>query len=81
MSPSTTMNKTVPTLAPLTSVQFRQLIFESKIRVEPPGAIVYRRADFDNTFFSIIEGEVELVRLDNSDPTIPEELRSERRSL
>ncbi len=74
------IQETMPTLAPLTSVQFRQLIFESKIRVEPPGVIVYRRADFDNTFFSIIEGEVELVRLDGSDPTILEELRPERRS-
>lgn len=71
---------TIPTLAPLTSVQLRQLIFESKVRVEPPGTVLYRRADFDNTFFSIIEGEVELVHLDNSDPTIPDELRSERKT-
>jgi thioredoxin reductase/Fe-S-cluster-containing dehydrogenase component len=71
---------TVPTLAPLTSVQLRSLMFESKIRVEEPGAIVYRRADFDNTFLSILEGEVELSFLDNSDPTIPEDLRPERRS-
>ena len=71
---------TVPTLAPLTSVQLRSLMFESRIRVEAPGAIIYRRADFDNTFFSILEGELELIYLDNSDPTIPEELRPERRS-
>lgn len=71
---------TVPTLSPLTSVQLRQLIFESKIRVEPAGTVIYNRADFDNTFFSILEGEVELVQLDNSDPTIPEDLRTERRA-
>ena len=71
---------TVATLAPLTSVQLRQLMFESKVRVEPPGTVIYNRADFDNTFFSILEGEVELVQLDNSDPTIPDDLRKERRS-
>ncbi len=71
---------TIPTLAPLTSVQLRQLIFESKVRIEPPGRVVYQRADFDNTFFSIVEGEVELAYLDNSDPTVPEELRTERRA-
>lgn len=69
---------TVPTLSPLTSVQIRQLVFESKVRVEPAGTIVYRRADFDNTFFSIIEGDVSLTYLDNSDLSIPEELRQER---
>jgi Fe-S-cluster-containing dehydrogenase component/thioredoxin reductase len=72
--------ETIPTLAPLTMVQLRQLLFESTIRVEPPGTVLYRRADFDNTFFCIVEGEVELAQLDNSDPTIPEDLRQERRS-
>lgn len=71
---------TIPTLAPLTLVQLRQLIFESTVRVEPAGAVIYRRADFDNTFFSIIEGEVELAYLDNSDPLVPEDLRPERRT-
>ena len=71
---------TVPTLSPLTMVQLRQLLFESTVRVEQPGTVIYRRADFDNTFFSIIEGEVELAYLDNTDPTIPEDLRTERRT-
>ncbi|MBB84905.1 MAG: cyclic nucleotide-binding protein [Deltaproteobacteria bacterium] len=74
------IQNTIPTLAPLTSVQLRQLIFESKIRIVPPGTVVYQRADFDNTFFSIIEGDVELAWVDNSDPTIPEELRAERKA-
>lgn len=74
------IQETVPTFGPLTSVQLRSLMFESKLRVEAPGTVIYRRADFDNTFFSILEGEVELILLDNSDPTIPENLRDERRS-
>ena len=74
------IQETLPTFGPLTSVQLRSLMFESKLRVEAPGAVVYRRADFDNTFFSILEGEVELIFLDNSDPTLPEELRPEHRS-
>ena len=74
------IQETVPTLAPLTMVQLRQLLFESKVRIEKPGAVIYSRADFDNTFFSIIEGEVELAYLDNSDPTIPDDLRTERRT-
>lgn len=75
------IQETVPTFAPLTSVQLRSLMFESKVRVEEPGTVIYRRADFDNAFFSILEGEVELAFLDNSDPTVPEELRQERRSV
>ncbi|MFO0690979.1 MAG: NAD(P)-binding domain-containing protein [Myxococcota bacterium] len=68
---------TVPTLAPLTLVQIRSLLFESQIRVEPAGRVVYNRADFDNSFFSILEGEVELAFLDNSNPMQPEEQRRE----
>ena len=71
---------TVPILATLTLVQLRSLLFESTIRVEQPGTLLYQRADFDNTFFSIIEGEIELAYLDNSDPTISEDSRAERRS-
>jgi Fe-S-cluster-containing dehydrogenase component/thioredoxin reductase/CRP-like cAMP-binding protein/pSer/pThr/pTyr-binding forkhead associated (FHA) protein len=74
------IQETVPTFGPLTSVQLRSLMFESKLRVEAPGTVIYRRADFDNTFFSILEGDVELIFLDISDPTIPEDLRQERRS-
>jgi Fe-S-cluster-containing dehydrogenase component/thioredoxin reductase/CRP-like cAMP-binding protein len=74
------IQETIPTFAPLTSVQLRSLMFESRIRTEPAGSVIYRRADFDNTFFSILEGEVELAFLDNSDPTIPEERRPERKT-
>jgi len=72
---------TIPTLAPLTSVQLRNFMFDSTIRVEPAGKEIYRRADFDNSFFSILDGEVELVHLDNTDPRLPDELRAERRSV
>jgi Fe-S-cluster-containing dehydrogenase component len=74
------IRETIPTLEPLTSVQLRQLVFDSKISVVEPGTVLYKRADFDNTFFSILEGEVELVELDNTDPSLPDELRAERRS-
>ena len=72
------IQETIPTVAPLTTVQLRTLMFESRLRIEPAGTVLYRRADFDNTFFSILEGEVELAFLDNSDPTVPEERRPER---
>ena len=74
------IQETVPTFGPLTSVQLRSLMFESKLRVAAAGEVIYRRADFDNSFFSILEGEVELAVLDNSDPTVPENLRPERKS-
>ena len=75
------IQETIPTLAALTSVQLRSFMFDSTIRVEPAGKRIYTRADFDNTFFTILEGEVELVHLDSSDPTLPDELRAERRSV
>ncbi|MFK7896032.1 MAG: NAD(P)-binding domain-containing protein [Myxococcota bacterium] len=74
------IQETVPTLSPLTNVQLRTLMFESTFRVEEPGTTIYQRADFDNTFFSILEGEVELAYLDNTDPTVPEDLRVERKA-
>jgi Fe-S-cluster-containing dehydrogenase component/thioredoxin reductase/CRP-like cAMP-binding protein/pSer/pThr/pTyr-binding forkhead associated (FHA) protein len=76
----TQIHETLPTFGPLTSVQLRSLMFESKLRVEEAGVVLYRRADFDNTFFSVLEGEVELTFLDNSDPAIPENLRQQRKS-
>lgn len=75
------IQETVPTLSPLTNVQLRTLMFESTFRVEEPGKTIYQRADFDNTFFSILEGEVELAYLDNTDSTVPEDLRVERKTL
>lgn len=75
------VQETIPTFAPLTSVQLRSLMFESKLRIEPPGTVLYQRADYDNTFFAILEGEVELAFLDNADPTVPDDLRPERRTM
>ncbi len=71
----------IPTLSPLTSVQLRNFMFDSTLRVEKAGKQIYRRADFDNSFFLILDGEVELLHLDNSDPRIPDDLRVERRSI
>ncbi|MFP6655168.1 MAG: NAD(P)-binding domain-containing protein [Myxococcota bacterium] len=74
------IRRTLPAFGPLTSVQLRSLMFESKLRVEEAGVVLYRRADFDNSFFSVLEGEVELTFLDNSDSTISEESRPQRKS-
>lgn len=62
----------VPTLAPLTSVQMRSLLFDSSVRIVKPGSVIYSRADFENTFFAILEGEIELEYPDNSHSRTPE---------
>ncbi|MGH8506237.1 MAG: cyclic nucleotide-binding domain-containing protein [Stenotrophobium sp.] len=56
----------VPVLAPLTPLQLREFMLDSEMRTPRAGEIVFALNDYTNTFFSIVEGEVE-VQLDAAD--------------
>lgn len=57
----------VPVLAPLTSLQLREFLLDSAVRTPAPGEIVFRRNDYTDSFYSIVEGQVE-IEVDPDDP-------------
>ena len=57
----------VPLLAGLTTLQLREFMIDSTVHRPSPGAVVFERNDFTDTFYSIVEGSVE-IRIDPNDP-------------
>lgn len=51
----------IPFFMPLNSLRFRELMLESEIRQPAPGEKIFARNDYTNTFFSVVEGSVEIV--------------------
>jgi CRP-like cAMP-binding protein/Fe-S-cluster-containing hydrogenase component 2/thioredoxin reductase len=50
--------RNVPLLAGITTLQLREFLLDSDIRTPAPEQILFRRNDYTNTFFTIVEGEV-----------------------
>ena len=57
----------VKLLSHITPLQLREFMLDSDIRTPAVGEIIFKRNDYTNTFFSIVEGEVQIV-LDEKDP-------------
>lgn len=55
------IRRTVPLLALLNTLQLRELILESNIMQVVPGEIIYQRNDYSTEFYSVIEGELEIL--------------------
>ncbi|MBX7144250.1 MAG: cyclic nucleotide-binding domain-containing protein [Oligoflexia bacterium] len=55
-----TIRSALPLWSDLSEAQFRELIIESTVRVLKDGEIVFQRNDYTDTFFSIVEGEVQI---------------------
>ncbi|MDP1871891.1 MAG: cyclic nucleotide-binding domain-containing protein [Gallionella sp.] len=47
-----------PLLAPLTTLQLREFMLDSSVRIPSRGEIIFSRNDYSNSFFSILEGRV-----------------------
>lgn len=58
----------VPLLAGLTVLQLREFMLDSDIRTPALGDTIFRRNDYTNTFFSIVDGEVS-VEINPEDPS------------
>jgi CRP-like cAMP-binding protein/ferredoxin-like protein FixX len=52
------LQKNVPLLSGITTLQLREFLLDSDIWTPEPGEIVFNRNDYTNTFYSIVEGEV-----------------------
>ncbi|OYY81137.1 MAG: cyclic nucleotide-binding protein, partial [Methylophilales bacterium 16-45-9] len=55
------VQKNVPLLAMLSTLQLRELVLESNILLPQPGDIVFKRNDYSTTFFFVIEGDLEVL--------------------
>lgn len=47
-----------PLLAPLTTLQLREFMLDSAVRVPSRGEVIFNRNDYSNSFFSILEGRI-----------------------
>ena len=54
------IQKSVPILANITTLQLREFMLESKIRAPAAGEVLFARNDYTNSFFSIVAGEVDV---------------------
>jgi CRP-like cAMP-binding protein/Fe-S-cluster-containing hydrogenase component 2/thioredoxin reductase len=52
------IQRNVPLLAGITTLQLREFLLDSDIRTPAPDQIMFRRNDYTNTFFTVVEGEV-----------------------
>jgi CRP-like cAMP-binding protein/Fe-S-cluster-containing hydrogenase component 2/thioredoxin reductase len=59
------VQKNVRLLSHITPLQLREFMLDSDIRTPKPGEAVFNRNDYTNTFYSIVDGEVQVL-LDES---------------
>ena len=57
----------VKLLSHITPLQLREFMLDSDIRTPAAGEVIFKRNDYTNTFFSIVDGDVQIV-LDEKDP-------------
>jgi CRP-like cAMP-binding protein/thioredoxin reductase/Fe-S-cluster-containing hydrogenase component 2 len=62
------IQKNVPLLAMLSTLQLRELVLESNIVLSEPGDYIFRRNDYSTTFFFIVEGELDVLIDDDEHP-------------
>ena len=54
------IKKNVLCFGPVNSLRFRELILESEVHTPRAGEVVFSRNDYTNSFYSIVEGSVEI---------------------
>ena len=55
------MKTNIPVFAPLSALSFRELMLDSKIHVFKPNQEIFKKNDYSNTFYTILQGEVSIV--------------------
>ncbi|HCO91939.1 MAG TPA: cyclic nucleotide-binding protein, partial [Alphaproteobacteria bacterium] len=63
------IQESVPLLAGLTTLQLREFLIDSDIHTPVKGDIVFERNDYTNSFFSIVDGGVD-IQVNPDDPSI-----------
>jgi CRP-like cAMP-binding protein/Fe-S-cluster-containing hydrogenase component 2/thioredoxin reductase len=54
------IRRSQPLLASLTTLQLREFMLDSDIRTPRPGELIFRANDYGNSFFSILQGTVQI---------------------
>jgi CRP-like cAMP-binding protein/Fe-S-cluster-containing dehydrogenase component/thioredoxin reductase len=54
------VQKQVPLFADMSTLQRREFMLESDLRTPKPGEVIFRKGEYSNSFFSILEGQVAL---------------------
>lgn len=54
------VQKNIPLFADLTTLQLREFMLDSEVLAPPPGAVIFTKDDYTDSFFSILEGEVSI---------------------
>jgi CRP-like cAMP-binding protein/thioredoxin reductase len=62
------VQKRVPVLAPLTRLQLREFLLDSEVRTPRAGETIFERNDYTDSFYSIVDGQVE-IELSANDPS------------
>jgi len=62
-----TIRSNVPIFSELNPLMLRELMLDSTVHVPSPGEVIFRRNDYTNSFFTIVQGEVE-IQVDPNDP-------------
>lgn len=55
------VQSSVPLLATITPLQLREFMIDSEIRSPKQGEVIFKRNDYTNSFYCIVEGRVEVV--------------------
>jgi CRP-like cAMP-binding protein/thioredoxin reductase/Pyruvate/2-oxoacid:ferredoxin oxidoreductase delta subunit len=62
------IQKNVPLLAMLSTLQLRELVLESNILLPQPGDYIFKRNDYSTTFFYVVEGELDVLIDEDGNP-------------
>jgi len=54
------VQRQVPLFADMSTLQLREFMLESEVRAPKPAEVIFRKGEYSNSFFSILEGEVTL---------------------
>jgi Fe-S-cluster-containing hydrogenase component 2/CRP-like cAMP-binding protein/thioredoxin reductase len=54
------VQKNVKLLSHITPLQLREFMLDSEVRTPKPGEFIFQRNDYTNTFYSIVDGEVQI---------------------
>ena len=67
------VQKQVPLFADMSTLQLREFMLEAEVHAPKPGAVIFKKGDYTNSFFSVLEGEVMVELIDKAGK--PEHLR------
>jgi hypothetical protein len=64
------LQRNMPLLAELSTLQLHELMLDSEVHMPKPNQVVFRKEDYSNSFYSVIDGEV-WVELEEGSKHVP----------